>query len=240
MNETSKYIERECRYGRMRWLAHDTHVGKSLLAYGEYSESEVALFRKIVRGHSTVISAGANIGCHIIPLARMCRHVYTAEPNPLVADLCVYNCSLNKVENVTMAVGAFGAAKGTATIMSTRIDEDTNYGGVELVRGGNLEVPVMPIDEFGLDDVCLIHLDVEGSELAALQGALETIERCRPILYVETNRPQDNDALLAWINANGYQTMTHYAPAFNPNNFNGKTHNLFPNVASIMALCIPW
>src|SRR5213082_2315512 len=45
-------------------------------------------------------------------------------------------------------------------------------------------------------EIGIIHLDVEGYETPALEGALETIRRCRPIFIVET-KPVD-----AWLNAN--------------------------------------
>jgi FkbM family methyltransferase len=239
MEKTSKYREMECRYGRMRFLAHDTGVGRSLATYGEYSESELALWRGLLRPGDVVVTAGANIGCHLIPLSRMCKHVYTAEPNPLVADLAVYNCIQNNCENVTLVVGAFSDKRGMATMMSTPIDKDTNYGGAEIVEGGNIEFPTMPIDELALTECAMIHLDVEGHELEVLVGAEETIQRCLPYLYVEVNKPEKNDQLLAYISSIGYQTMIHYAPVFNPQNFFGNRHNIFSGAASIMALCIP-
>jgi len=43
----------------------------------------------------------------------------------------------------------------------------------------------MTIDDLGLDACDLIQLDVEGFEAKVLQGASQTITRCRPVIMVE-------------------------------------------------------
>jgi FkbM family methyltransferase len=46
-------------------------------------------------------------------------------------------------------------------------------------------VPCRTIDSYGFEDVDAIKIDVEGSELFVIEGAKETIERCRPSVQVE-------------------------------------------------------
>jgi FkbM family methyltransferase len=48
-----------------------------------------------------------------------------------------------------------------------------------------VEVPCRTIDSYNFDDVDAIKIDVEGSELFVMEGALETIKRCRPAVQVE-------------------------------------------------------
>ena len=50
------------RYGVLCANTNDTVVGLSVLQYGEYFESEVELFRQIVRPGMVVADVGANIG----------------------------------------------------------------------------------------------------------------------------------------------------------------------------------
>ncbi len=46
------------------------------------------------------------------------------------------------------------------------------------------EVRVRTLDEFSLAP-CLIKIDVQGTEAAVVEGALETIRQHRPVLFVE-------------------------------------------------------
>ena len=50
---------------------------------------------------------------------------------------------------------------------------------------GDGPIPVMRIDDLGLTACDLICLDVEGYELMALAGAIDTIRRYRPVVMVE-------------------------------------------------------
>lgn len=49
-----------------------------------------------------------------------------------------------------------------------------------------LQVRTSRLDDFGFTDVSFVKIDVEGNELGVLRGALETLERNRPISQVDT------------------------------------------------------
>jgi FkbM family methyltransferase len=48
-----------------------------------------------------------------------------------------------------------------------------------------VQVPARTIDSYNFDDVDAIKIDVEGSELFVIEGAKDTIDRCRPAVQVE-------------------------------------------------------
>jgi FkbM family methyltransferase len=48
-----------------------------------------------------------------------------------------------------------------------------------------VKVPVRTIDSYNFDSVDAIKIDVEGSELLVIEGAKDTIDRCRPSVQVE-------------------------------------------------------
>lgn len=48
-----------------------------------------------------------------------------------------------------------------------------------------VNVPCRTIDSYNFDDVDAIKIDVEGSELFVIEGAEQTIDRCRPSVQVE-------------------------------------------------------
>lgn len=53
--------------------------------------------------------------------------------------------------------------------------------------------PVVTLDSLGIEGVNWIKIDVEGGELHVLQGAEETIRRCRPRVIVENHQFMDKE-----------------------------------------------
>lgn len=68
---------------------------------------------------------------------------------------------------------------------------------------GTTHIAAMALDEF-LPSLCVdfIKLDVEGAEIAALNGAKRLIERCRPTLAISAyHKPQDLWEIPLWLEA---------------------------------------
>jgi hypothetical protein len=62
---------RHCRHGVMAYLPNDLYIGRSLDLYGEFSEHELNLLKRIVKKGDVVVDVGANIGALTIPLAQI-------------------------------------------------------------------------------------------------------------------------------------------------------------------------
>lgn len=132
---------------------------------------------------NTVVQAGGNAGLFPINLSSYFTKVVTFEPitetyNALVANLkerpSIKNIELHKVglgEN-------FGKAEKV-------VIDPKNHGAHQIKSSEDGEIAVIPLDSLELRDVNLMWLDVEGSEVKALNGSKETIERCKPIIVLE-------------------------------------------------------
>jgi hypothetical protein len=103
---------------------------------------------------------------------------------------------------------------------------------------GHETVRARAIDELDLRTCSLIKADVEGMELGVIGGALRTIERCRPSLYLECH-PGRSRPLLASLDMMGYRLWMHSPPYFSASNFRGATRNPWPGVVSTNVLAIP-
>lgn len=110
--------------------------------------------------------------------------VVAVEAVPHNAQVAQRNCDLNSVSNVHVVNAAVGTTSGVAFVPTELNAHVTHNGGAGLV-----EVRAVTIDElsgqYGTPDVILI--DVEGSELAALHGALQTLRDGRCAWLVEVH-----------------------------------------------------
>ena len=92
----------------------------------------------------------------------------------------------------------------------------------------------------GAANVGVIKIDVEGFELERAEGdAVTTLERCKPVLYVENDRVELSAALIQWLMDHDYQLWWHLPPLFNPDNHLGVKEDAYPGIHSINMLCVP-
>jgi FkbM family methyltransferase len=243
--KVSTLVTKPCRYGEMVFHHTDQWLGRSLDLYGEWSESEVELFRQVVKPGDVVIEAGANVGALTIPLANIVGdtgRVHAFEPQQDNFDCLAWN--VLPLRNVTLWPTALAAGKYRISYAAVDPDKVCNLGSTEL----STHRAILPtrsditatIDElFPFASVSFIKADVEGMELEILQGAAATVNRCRPILYIEDDRKQNSAALRAWLISHGYRLYRHTPPLYNPENWRGSQVNVFGRTVSINLLCIP-
>jgi FkbM family methyltransferase len=56
---------------------------------------------------------------------------------------------------------------------------------------GDGDARAVALDDMSLENVCLIKVDTQGADLRVLQGAADTIRRCRPVILFEWERDLD-------------------------------------------------
>lgn len=230
------------REGLMLYNRHDKYVGHSLDRYGEFSEGECDLFRQMVQPGNVVVEAGANCGAHTLVLSELVGErgiVYAFEPQRVVFQTLCANVALNGRTNVQCRMEAVGEEPGQIAVPSLDYNTEQNFGGLGLGDYENGEsVPVTTVDSLKLPHCDLLKVDVEGMELDVLKGAVETIGKCRPILYVENDRKDKSAALIEYIMSLGYDLYWHLPPLFNPNNYFGNSTNEFGRIVSANMLCV--
>lgn len=232
----------ESRYGPMLYPPRDQYVGRSFKEYGQFSQGEFDLFTQFVGEGAIVLDVGANIGAHTVPLAQLVGSggvVVAFEPQPVLHKILCANLVLNSVPNVLTYGIALGDSEGTCIFPALDYSQPYNFGGVsmDMVEEGET-VPLGRLDGFQLDRVDFLKLDVEGHESEVLKGAAETIERCRPIMYIENDRADKSAELIQNLFDMGYRLWWHTPPLFSPGNFKGNAENVFPGIVSINMLAI--
>ncbi len=227
----------ETRYGQLIASRNDIYVGRGLFEYGEFSEGEVALFRDLIKPNDIVCDVGANIGAHTLAFARLAHHVFAYEPQPRLYQALCGMCALNELQNVTTVHAGIGSREGTMSCAPIEMSRTNNFGAHSLLPyNGKDAIRITKLTQ----DCNFLKIDVEGMELDVLRGAQEMIRRAKPVMYVEADRGDKFDALLAFIKTLGYHPYWHTPPLFNPENFRGNPVNVWGcHLASFNLLCTP-
>jgi len=125
---------------------------------------------------------------------------YVYEPQLNMYNLLVKNINQNNLQNkiIPNNLGVFcfeGKGKmnnidldGGGGVVSKRYNEenhlDCNFGGIGLGSGGE-DINLTTIDNMKLDNIGYIHCDAQGSENFIFAKGLETITKCRPVIFYE-------------------------------------------------------
>lgn len=237
---TSSLALRTCRHGLVLYRKNDKYLGRSIDEYGEFSTGEIEIFRRFITPDMTVIDAGSNIGIHTLEMSRLAKVVISFEAERLLHQMTCANIALNDRRNVIAMHTALGKEQGLLRIPNIDFDVDANFGCMKAQgHTGGDGVRMAPIDVFKINNCGFIKIDVEGMELEVLLGAKVTIERDRPILYVENDRKEKSSELIAHLLALGYKVYWHFPPLFSAGNWDKNEKNIFPGIASLNMLCFP-
>jgi FkbM family methyltransferase len=146
---------------------------------------------------ATIIDVGANIGTTAIMMSRTIprARIIAIEPTPAGFACIEKNILANKIPNCQLVQAAAGDRAG-----STLFHQSTYIAGSHMVSADHptihqeehaIRVPITTIDDivdqYDLDRVDFIKIDVEGFEPAVMRGAIRTIERFQPAFFIEFN-----------------------------------------------------
>lgn len=228
---------KKTRHGVMAYNINDAFIGRSLDFYGEWCMGE---FENLDYANKVVVDVGANIGTHTLEFAKKAKHVYSFEPQKQNYDMLVTNVTLNALTNVWHYREALSNEVGWAQVGKYDPSTVGNFGACEINESGPAAqcCPLDTISDF-MFPPDLIKIDVEGHEYEVLQGAKETIAKHRPVLYVECDREDQKDRVIALIESYGYEWQWDMPWLFNPANFFAQSKNIFSGIWSEMLLCHP-
>ena len=145
-----------------------------------------------------IVDGGTNAGFFTIPVAYMTRHFNTRiiafEPQRQLFQAVGGSLALNGYRNVFLHNVGLGAEPGIAQLPKIDYSIAQDFGTVSLTEETTVDedgwmndrvVDITSIDAMDLPRLDFFKLDVEGYEVPALTGALKTIKKHRPWIWVE-------------------------------------------------------
>ncbi len=240
------------RHGPMFGLATDPYVGRALALLGEFSGTEIRLLDDLLSPGDFVVEAGAHTGSHTIPMAQRVGQsgkVIAFEPQRALYRILRANIAINDLANIADA--RMQAVDEVERCLDAPIFDywhEDNFGGfpdtlVAFTESpnkivGSEAISTITIDALGLPKCSLIKADVEGMEVSVLGGALETIQRHRPLFYLEISA-RTARALLTSLDAMDYQSWHHCPPLFSEDNYKGARVDPWNGTISTNVLALP-
>lgn len=171
------------------------------------------------------LDVGANNGVTTWLLSREFRWVHGFEPNPQLAgelsasapqNVQVHRLALSNAE--TKAELLIPVSKGVV-LSGWGSLSGTLFSDFDQIQ--RVQVETRTLDSFQFEGVDFIKIDVEDHEMSVLEGAKETITRCKPWLVIEAMGNQQAK-VRAFLAPYGYQERTLHSLIGKP----GSPHNL--------------
>lgn len=160
--------------------------------FGFFDPSHAAFARHCEIG-ATVLDLGANIGLTALLASKLVGptgRVVAVEPYPSNFRLLTENIARNGARNTRAINRAIASKRGVVTMASGPQGNRTNAK----VTDDGYELPAETIDslveELAITSLDLVKLDIEGYEMKALEGALETLRAQRPSIFIELSDDQ--------------------------------------------------
>jgi FkbM family methyltransferase len=164
---------------------------QSLIRNGYPSEPGALLMQTLLGPGDVMIDLGAHVGTFALAAAaRGCR-VVAIDADPAHIRSLQASVARNQFRNVTVVHAAASDRTGSINFVPNGIWGHVRSNGSE---ASYVEVPATPVgkllDELGIDRVAFIKMDIEGSELQAVEGMLPVLtDDDAPAILFESNAP---------------------------------------------------
>jgi len=211
------------RDGSLMKIDRTTAIGSSLFWFGYHSIDELNVLGRLLKPNSVFVDVGANQGEFTLFAGRRFTtgRAVAFEPMPQMLAQLQENIRLNGLTNVIVRNTALSNQSGAMTIHSAVDEINEGVGtlyptGSEFQAAGTVQLEVFDemFPRLKLDRLDVMKLDVEGSELAVLRGARESLRRFQPAILLELNRPacvaagHTPEALVDYLTSLGYQRLS--------------------------------
>jgi len=233
-----------CAYGDFYVPDANDLISNAVRLYGEWAQNEIHVLSKFINPGDHVVDAGACIGTHTRAFSQMVDEegkVYAFEPNPLAMELLCKNIDISCYRNIEVFNLALGqrSASGVGMIF----DSQENIGACRLNSDSNINstivVNVTSLDDVELSRVDFIKADLEGGEYQMILGAEKTIRKNNPIIFIEVNDLHASFEILKHAKSIRYKAFGVISSAFNHDNFNKESRNIFGKSSEVGVLLIP-
>lgn len=165
----------------------DEFMASQMDSGGNYQRRHLEVAMEYVRSRRTAVDGGAHVGTWSVPMSLAFDRVVAFEPSADTLEALRENVAGRaRPDVVEVQHAALGQREGRVRMTLDGFDRAIKLKnlGARFVAPGS-DVRVMTLDSLDIEDLDFLKLDVEGSEVDALMGAQQTLQRCRPVVLFE-------------------------------------------------------
>jgi FkbM family methyltransferase len=162
--------------------------------YWEFKDPGHVKLLNLIKKGQTIIDIGANKGHLSIKMSQKAGiegKILAFEPNPITFQKLYKNLTSSTYKNIRAYNLGLGDSEGSFQLITP---DEKNTGRDYLEASSSLTSEAIGVTVKTLDDVLsaeppervdLIKIDVEGFEEKVLKGAIETLKKYKPLLFIE-------------------------------------------------------
>jgi FkbM family methyltransferase len=186
------------------WPEHDNCI----IHFSDTVPKYFDVYKEHLGKGKVAVQAGGHFGMHPRVLSKLFETVYTFEPDSYSFHCLVNNCQIDNIKKFNCVLS------DTHDLSYQQYDGQYNRGVnfyglpiegvtpttmvrdiVDVDKPALVNIPQLRIDDLNLSSCDLIHLDVEGSEDRVLKGAINTLQKFKPVIILESLNAEGHELI---------------------------------------------
>ena len=186
-------------YGKFKCFAGDKMICRNVRENKVWEKNILDKILAYYKHDTNMIDIGCNYGCHTVGVANEIKKknskgkIYAFDPQPRIFKLFQENVSMNDLDDIVVGheCGLGDQNEEKIFRLPKNYDINDNPGALSLLSPSeskayeDVRVQIRKLDDYNIQNVSVIKLDVEGYELDVLEGAKKTILENKPIIFIE-------------------------------------------------------
>lgn len=224
------------------------------LIYFGFEQTEISFINRFLRKGDVFLDIGSNIGLYSLVAAKIIGYegkIYAFEPTPSTYKRLLENISLNNFSNINAYNIGLSNKESTLDFYTQNDGHDAWNSFVRLTQFTNennaIQVKVETLDsliqEYKIENISLIKIDVEGWEKYVLEGCIKLLEKENsPVFLIEFTETNAFDAgyyigeIFDFMQKYGYEWYSYNAELNSLNKEEKKLHYPYENLIAIKNL----